>query len=587
MEPSVHKKVKMISDGTIKLGYDDRPTQSNLKLDLKQHQNRMVHAMMNIEQNKIKLDSIHIEIESSVGICGDDVGCGKSLSIIALISASTEIRRRNSYRTTNEFYNVMHIRETLPSNISLIVVPHSIIKQWSTYIESQSSLQYYVVSKFAHINHVNLLGDFDVILVSSSMYNSFIQRNRDAYFRRAVFDEADSIRIPACLPVYAEFTWLVTSSLENILFPMGCYYVPNRDYTNAYVRRTCVGFKRHGFLNNIIRSLTEASVPVLGQLVLKNKPEFAKRSLGILPPTRFYITCKTPLFLRIVQFDADNQLIELLNMGDVQGAIEHMGCKQETHETIVSAVTGNIRIKKQNTVLQIEYVRHYNGYSESERNTKLAELFSYHNRLDTRLISIENEIEHYQESNCPICWDGLSPPVATTSCCNKIFCFKCIGRCSKCPMCRFQLTENNIIVIDDHPVPIVETQEHKSKNQTVLDLIHKTQDGKFLLFSDSDYAFEQLVIDFNKANITFSRLSGNGGVIANSIARFNSGDTNVLLLNPKNYGCGLNLEKTTDIIFYHKFSADMERQTIGRAQRHGRDHTLRVHYLFYKNEYNT
>ena len=56
------------------------------------------------------------------------------------------------------------------------------------------------------------------------------------------------------------------------------------------------------------------------------------------------------------------------------------------------------------------------------------------------------------------------------------------------------------------------------------------------------------------------------------------------MLNTNHYGTGLNLENTTDLIFYHKMSCDMEKQVIGRAQRVGRTSDLNIHYLFQDNE---
>ena len=87
--------------------------------------------------------------------------------------------------------------------------------------------------------------------------------------------------------------------------------------------------------------------------------------------------------------------------------------------------------------------------------------------------------------------------------------------------------------------------------------------------------------------MTHNKLYGNAGAIENRINSFNEGNTKVLLLNPQHYGCGLNLEKTTDVIFFHRFDNDMERQIIGRAQRYGRTSILNIHYLFYENEFNT
>ena len=68
------------------------------------------------------------------------------------------------------------------------------------------------------------------------------------------------------------------------------------------------------------------------------------------------------------------------------------------------------------------------------------------------------------------------------------------------------------------------------------------------------------------------------------ISKFTSGDINVLLLNSKNFGAGLNLQITDEIIIYHRMSTDLENQVIGRAQRMGRENPLVINYLCYETE---
>ncbi len=62
------------------------------------------------------------------------------------------------------------------------------------------------------------------------------------------------------------------------------------------------------------------------------------------------------------------------------------------------------------------------------------------------------------------------------------------------------------------------------------------------------------------------------------------GNAKILLSNSNLFGCGMNFENSTDIIFLHKMHEDMENQVIGRAQRYGRKGTLNIYYLFYDNE---
>lgn len=88
-----------------------------------------------------------------------------------------------------------------------------------------------------------------------------------------------------------------------------------------------------------------------------------------------------------------------------------------------------------------------------------------------------------------------------------------------------------------------------------------------------------------KYNINFIELDdGNENSINNSINEYMYGNINVLLLNSNLFGCGLNLQCTTDILFLHKTEMELEKQIIGRAQRMGRKNKLNIWYIMHENE---
>ncbi len=61
---------------------------------------------------------------------------------------------------------------------------------------------------------------------------------------------------------------------------------------------------------------------------------------------------------------------------------------------------------------------------------------------------------------------------------------------------------------------------------------------------------------------------------------------NVLIINGLQYAQGMNLQITTDLIFYHKVvDKRIERQMAGRAMRYGRTNNLRIHYVLNANEF--
>jgi SNF2 family DNA or RNA helicase len=85
--------------------------------------------------------------------------------------------------------------------------------------------------------------------------------------------------------------------------------------------------------------------------------------------------------------------------------------------------------------------------------------------------------------------------------------------------------------------------------------------------------------------ISYIELDGGSiGAIDKDIYNFKFGDTRVFMCNSKSFGCGMNLENTSDIIFIHKTHEQMYSQVIGRAQRPGRTSPLNVYRLLHNNE---
>jgi len=108
---------------------------------------------------------------------------------------------------------------------------------------------------------------------------------------------------------------------------------------------------------------------------------------------------------------------------------------------------------------------------------------------------------------------------------------------------------------------------------------------KVIFCSNYIRIFNDMIKILNKYNIKFIELDdGNEENINISINEYVNGNVNVLLLNSNLFGCGLNLQCTTDILFLHKTETDLEKQIIGRAQRIGRKNKLNIWYIMHENE---
>ncbi len=123
----------------------------------------------------------------------------------------------------------------------------------------------------------------------------------------------------------------------------------------------------------------------------------------------------------------------------------------------------------------------------------------------------------------------------------------------------------------------------KMQNLRII-LSKMTRSDKVLIFSCNDDTLHNIKDMMRENDLRFAMLKGNHMTINHIVHEYKEKDLNILLANPRSYGSGLNLENTTDIILLHKFDNDIETQVIGRAQRYGRESSLRVWYLLYDNE---
>ena len=155
-----------------------------------------------------------------------------------------------------------------------------------------------------------------------------------------------------------------------------------------------------------------------------------------------------------------------------------------------------------------------------------------------------------------------------------------------CPLCRDPNLDLNKLTIISSDTQVNEAEEDKlpTKLESLINLINSKPDGRFLVFSEYENSFNEIVNEFNKNGITYSKLCGSTGHITNLIKKYTSNQIRVLLLNTKHYGSGLNLQMTSDIVIYHRMTNDLEKQIIGRGQRIGRENALIVNYLCYENE---
>ena len=139
-------------------------------------------------------------------------------------------------------------------------------------------------------------------------------------FERVIFDEASTIKLPRCRRMYGKINWFITSSFNDLLEPQN------------YIRTT--GFIKNMFCyNNSISHLN-----FIQEIYLKNNDEFIKKSFELPEPISNYIECFTPYDLNILKDIALPQVINALNAGDINSAIDLVGCKKHNEQDIKKVI---------------------------------------------------------------------------------------------------------------------------------------------------------------------------------------------------------------------------------------------------------
>lgn len=585
--------------------YEDGVQPEKITIPMKSHQLKLFKHCLGLESDgteyRIKLrdaadaeDPIrgghHLQrrmVSTDVGIIGNPVGSGKSLIMMAIMATPYhDLRQKKTYLEANCTMQVYYQIGPLKST-SVLVVPHTIFKQWVSYLQTQSALDVEYVCTKKQIN--NLQFNKEVILVSATMYNTFAEmvNEKNLVFARILFDEADSINIPRCIEIKSGFCWLVSSSVDNLLHPKG-YKTQN------------TGIKGSGFIKDTCVRLG----PYKSHIFLKNSDELIKESFNLPEPTCYYYWCKRTKVLTILENLISPDIQQMLCAGDVKGAIKASGVETVSDANLVSVVCEQLDFDVQNRKIDLESIK-MKAYRDPEYKAQAIE------NCQKDIACLEQKIEsvrtRIREANMdPITFCDIETPTIIR-CCNQVFDFESVTiyiastDTPKCPLCHAVITKESLIVVDENTAesesepepgsepeivgdaPFITTDHDKISNLRHLLTNVIASDSRIIIFSEYDPTFtavEELLIDLE---IPFKFLKGHGAAISNSLSwhEAESDTQKVLLLNARFAGCGLNIHWANDIVIYHKMNIELEAQIIGRSSRPPRTTSTNVHRLLY------
>lgn len=598
-----------------------------LRIPLFKHQKKAIWKMREIENtHKIVRTDINRELRTNFGIYSDKVGSGKTLVMATLLSVNKN--PSPAYIIPQQVTN--HVMVSRLSNnrrntylnikTTLIIVPHGLINQWEDTLTKDVGLDIKKVNtkrlvleliedikeyqkREDSITNMDLSNSsppqsqpLPIILISNTMYRNLskvwhedfimnsITHGPDGYlagttwrerhkikWNRIIIDEPHTFVLPENR-LKSDFCWFICATPNDIL------------YSNRQWLRHIMGGEYYYDRMNP----NELAV-------IKSENHVIEQSLRLPPYIEKFIKCKAPVYLfdRQIRNNLPTEALARLHANDVVGAMEILNINAKSESSILDSLIENYKNRAHNEKLEINRLMQIRNISESDRRDRIQ-------RHETKLREFENKIKSITDrvtvsENCPICLDNVSDPRAITNCCHKSFCFECIlmalkASNNKCPMCKSNIHTNSLhiesavhvdkkIKIDNNP----KTPKLLSKTDTILKMVgNMDENSRYLIFSEYDNSFQRISYKLSEAMIPFKVLKGGVDEQQKNIKKYESGEIKILMLNANNFGAGLNLQRTTDIIIYHQFrTEDLKSQVIGRAQRIGRQTSLNVHYLEY------
>lgn len=559
---------------------------SIIKACLKQHQLVLLQKCIDLEQtlSVTPLTNDTSSITTNIGIIGDKVGAGKSYVVMGIICHEYEIENKlslvHSYACNNIMvhskYNGTYCKATI------LVVPRTIVHQWLDYFKNVApKLKVVLFNEKIAIEMFNMdITSYDVIIVYNC-YNRFVEivNLKKIWFKRVVYDEVDQMLLKTEKKCMTRFTWFVTASYENIIHPNGYKYWDNTKGSIVEMRSNPRG-------PGYISSLFQKGPPnITSSIVLKNKDAFVDQSMCLPPYTVNNVICKAPWAIQLLEGNVDNNMITRLH-----STIDMY--RNNTEDNIVISILSQYTRDLLNAQSVLALTKNELMYENSVERDEAIDAAAKHVASCERK---KQDIEHRIRSTntCMICFDELNKKTIV-ECCKSSFCFSCISKWmlqkEDCPNCRSALVAKQFFVvqsIDINPGSLLneETGPNYSKMENLKRILKQYgKNGKFLICSNFDKLFVQIDIVLKELQLESKTIDENCNTIAYNVKLYKEGSVNALMINPENAGCGLNLENTTDIIILQKLPKTVEQQLIGRAQRYGRNSSLRVWILQHETE---
>ena len=532
----------------------------DLSIKLYPHQLALIYKMEQVEHLKYVEFNDTIK-ETRIGLNADPTGSGKTYTMIGLLcrnkmewDLSTPFTTETiSYEAGGLIKNTV-VKRYDKFNCNLILVSPSIIGQWYEELSNTTLKVKQIITK-KDIDSLDI-NDYDVILVTTSMYNLLISITSAGAWKRFIYDEPGHVRVAGMKYVHAGFYWLVTATPNSI---------------------TAKHYNCRGSMMKMIIGENWWDFDIqFSPIILKNNREYISFSFD-LPHIQYHeYQCFQPI-LTVVSGIVNSTIRKMIEAENIEDAITALGGKK-TKNIIELIKTRKLEeLEEINTKISI--------YSSRQDSTKLNEWKTKKKHLNIQIQELSTRFDDMLNNNCQICMETITNPVLEPKCQN-VYCGNCLLNWlqtkNSCPSCRTPINMHELVYIDSNSLKKKNKPKitrNLTKLEQIRELIKEKKDGKFLIFSSYDITFKPICKMLKENNISFVDIKGTVETIQKNINQFKYHNCQVIFLNSKLNSAGINLPQTTDIILYHEMEENIKQQIIGRAQRIGRKDSLHVHNL--------
>lgn len=570
------------------------------------------------------------------GVLCDEVGLGKSLSMISLI---------NEQKSEN-------------SKVSLILAPRRLLKQWGDEIDKTCNLKYKIVGTVSQYKKLikNEMNIYDIVIMS---YNFLINKNYkkllenlsddkiiDKYlWERVILDEGHEFlcnwKDNKCKKSKTEFKEIKKSILNiKSYYRWICSATPYTNYVNSwyildYIYKfpskigliDCTFHER--YISKALEYLNRSSKTIFNlnpyyhiykklcnNVFRRNTRESIKHQVIIPEPSIITDFLDMTSIERAIYDSAlgnKNKMIELCNHILVSDAhISILGNKpltlQEIHNKMTNYCNNKIKkLEKRINNINKELKKLNNIESKSEENIinkikilddklkKAKELLKEFNAKYNIFNNLNKRIN--ENSSCIVCYDDLNKKTNVILECGHFLCANCITEILKlnqsnriCPMCRKPVNKKNLDVILNNNNE--ETKEDSNINKWgtktaylikyINNLLQK-KNNRIIVFSQWNNMLKLISKVLDNVSISHIKLDGSLYTLNSKIRKFKL-DTSirVILLCSDKAASGLNLTEANNIILLDTLNTDkekaklIEKQAIGRAVRIGQKNKVNV-----------